>query len=326
MRHRATSLATLFTLTAGTMLSLSVQADKIYWNGGTGGSEAAPLEFYDATSWTNETGVALLPGTTNDLYLTVDSLTYITNSASASTQLATALRFCGGDFVMLGPLKFNSFGLEGYSQSAPVSIDKRGDWSGNRFYLGTGTGSSFTLTNRTGKLAVVTSNPMRIASGTNSVASFVLEEGSLTTSNTGQNMTIGYGTGATGYFEQNGGTVSIAAKLNLGYNGVGTLTINNGTFTVRGDSAILGANGGSSKGYLNLNGGVFETKYINAPSSNGGGTILFDGGTLRAASDGAPIQGVSKILVRIGTRGGTIDTAGLNVNWGKTTQTADGRS
>lgn len=120
MRHRATNLTTIFTLAAGTLLSLSVRADKIYWNGGTGGSEADPLEFYDAASWTNETGVARLPASTNDLYLTVDSLTYITNSASASTQIATALRFCGGDFVMLGPLKFNSFGYEGYSQSAPV--------------------------------------------------------------------------------------------------------------------------------------------------------------------------------------------------------------
>ena len=224
---------------------------------------------------------------------------------------------------MLGPLKFNSFGYEGFSHSAPVSIDKRGDWSGNRFYLATSEGSSFTLTNRTGKLAVATSYPMRIANGTNSVASFVLEDGSLTTSAAGQNMTIGYGVGATGYFEQNGGTVSIAAKLNLGYNGVGNLTINNGTFTVRGDTTILGGNGGSSKGYLNLNGGTFETKYISVPNSNGGGTILFDGGTLKAATDGTLIQGVARILVRIGERGGTIDTAGHTVTFGKTVLPAD---
>jgi len=310
------------------------------------GTEASPVNLYNKNKWTK----GVLPSADYNLNFTAAGRTYITNTASASTQIATSLRFGGGDFVTFGPMKCASFGYN-FSETAPVSVDKRGNWSFiNDFRIATAADSHFTFTNRTGKLDICSGAAARIGSGNNSVSSFVLEGGSVTGSSSGYNLTVGYGTGSTSYFEQNGGTVSIAGRLQLGYgtgstgryvqnggtatvggsffigyNGAGELTINNGTFTV-GSETWLGANGGSSKGYLNLNGGVFETPYICVPSSNGGGTVLFDGGTLRAAykSDNTLVQGESRILIRIGARGGTIDTAGLNVNWGKSTLTADG--
>ena len=349
MKHRETILFPLFMLVAGAMLSLSVRAaTDTNWidDPDNRGTEASPVNLYNTNKW--ESGV--LPSSSWNLNFTAAGRTYITNTASASTQIATSLRFSGGDFVTFGPMKCASFGFN-FSETAPVSVDKRGNWSfGNDFRMATAADSHFAFTNRTGKLDICSGAAARIGNGNNSVSSFVLEGGSVTGSGSGYNLTVGYGTGSTSYFEQNGGTASIAGKLQLGYgtdstgryvqnggtatvggsfyigyNGAGELTINGGTFTA-GSDTWLGANGGSSKGYLNLNGGVFETPYICVPSSNGGGTVLFDGGTLRAAykSDNVLVQGVSRILIRIGARGGTIDTAGLNVNWGKSTLTADG--
>ena len=320
MRHRATSLTTIFTLAAGTMLSLPVwAATNTTWidDPNNRGTEAAPIDIYNAAKWTS----SALPSSSYNLHFTVGGLTYITNSSTK--QVAMALRFGGGDFVVFGPITCGSFGYN-FSETAPVSIDKRGNWKCvGYFYTATAEGSSFVITNRTGNLEIGIGNPTRFGNGNNSVSSFVLEDGTVT-SGTDYNLSIGYGTGSSSLFEQNGGTVSIARSLNIGYNGTGELTINNGTFSVAVQTS-LGANGGSSTGYLNLNGGVFETPYICAPNTKTGGTILFNGGTLRVAPPAdSLIQAVSRILVRIGERGGTIDTAGLNVNYGKATLPADG--
>ena len=344
MKHHARHIP-FFALAAGAMLSLSVRAaTNTEWidDPDNRGTESAPINIYNAAKWTSGD----LPSSSWNLNFTAGGLTYITNSTTK--QIAMALRFGGGDFVVFGPMKYNSFGYN-FSETAPVSIDKRGDWTNSTyFYTATAAGSSFVITNRMGNLAIGKGGATRFGSGDNSVSSFVLEDGAVTSSSSSYNLSLGYGTGSTGYFEQNGGTVSVAGKLylgygtgstghfeqnggtvfakilNIGYNGTGELTINNGTFSVAVQTS-LGANGGSSTGYLNLNGGVFETPYICAPNTKTGGTILFNGGTLRVAPPAdSLIQAVSRILVRIGERGGTIDTAGLNVNYGKATLPADG--
>ena len=324
MRHRVTSLTALFTLAAGTMLSLPVwAATNTTWidDPDNRGTEASPINLYDKNKWAS----GALPSATYNINFIAGGLTYVTNTASASTQIATSLRFGGGDFVVFGPMKSASFGYE-FSETAPVSVDKRGDWTcSGRFFTATADNSHFAFTNRTGKLDICSGAAARIGNGTNTVASFVLEGGSVTGSSSGYNLTLGYGTGATAYFEQNGGTASIAGRLQLGYNGFGEFTINNGTFTV-GDQIILGVNGADSSGRLVLNGGILETPYISRGDSGQGGTILFNGGTLKVANKPSDtlIQTVARILVRIGERGGTIDTAGLSVNYGKATLPADG--
>ena len=324
MRHRVTSLTTLFALAAGTMLSLPVwAATNTTWidDPDNRGTEASPINLYDKNKWAS----GALPSATYNINFIADGLTYVTNTASASTQIATSLRFGGGDFVVFGPMNSASFGYD-FSETAPVSVDKRGDWTcSGRFFTATANNSHFAFTNRTGKLDICSGAAARIGNGNNTVASFVLEGGSVTGSSSGYNLTMGYGTGATAYFEQNGGTASIAGRLQLGYNGTGELTINNGTFTV-GDQVILGVNGAASSGRLVFNGGLLETPYISCGNNGQGGTILFNGGTLKAAppTQDRLIQGSSKIKVRVGERGGTIDTAGLDVNYSKTTLTADG--
>ena len=118
MRHRATSLTTLFTLAAGAMLSLSVRAaTNTEWidDPDNRGTESAPIDIYDAAKWASGD----LPSLDYNLNFTAGGLTYITNTSP--NKIATALRFGGGDFVVLGPMQFNSFGYS-FSETAPVSL------------------------------------------------------------------------------------------------------------------------------------------------------------------------------------------------------------
>ena len=344
MRHRATCPATLLSLAAGTMLSLSVwAATNTAWidDPDNRGTEAVPINIYNAAKWTS----GALPSSNYNLNFTAGGRTYITNSTTK--QIATALRFLGGDFVVFGPMKFASFGYNA-SETAQISIDKRGNWTGDgNFWIATKDGSSFALTNTAGNL-LSKNNPMRVGLGNNTTSAFVLQNGALTCSNNycsigfgnesiarfeqnggtstfGVRLQIAHGTNSTAVFTLNGGTAYVTDDLYVGNNGAGELTINNGEFMVGGDT-WLGANGGSSSGNINLNGGTFATPYIRVPKNNGGGTILFNGGTLKAAnmSDNQLIQGDSRIKIRIGAQGGTIDTAGFEIRYPKLTKTADG--
>lgn len=311
-----------------------------YWIGGSGGSEAAPLELYSAANWTTNRAEGLPlpvnPSKDYNLHLQVESQTYITNSASASTQIATALRFLGGDFVVSGSLKFNSFGYLA-SETAPVSIDKRGDWACPReFFLATTNNASVVFTNRTGKLAICSEKPARLGAGDDSTATFVIEDGAVTGSSSNYHCSLAYGAGSMGYIEQNGGTLSMAGRLQIGfgsnstgryvqnggtasvssdlyvgYNGAGELTINDGTFTAK-SKIVFGTNGGSSSGNIVLNGGTLVAKRIECSSSQGS-TILFDGGTLKAYADGVLIAAHDGLSVTAGPGGGTVDAAGKSV-------------
>ena len=309
------------------------------------GTEANPVNLYDKTRW--ESGE--LPSSSWNLNFTAAGRTYITNTASASTQIATALRFLGGDFVVSGSMSFNSFGYNA-SETAPVSIDKRGNWTCPRdFYLATAANSSFVFTNRTGKLDICEKNPARIGVGDNSTAALVIEDGAFTGSSSTYHCSIAYGAGSMGCIEQNGGTLSMAGRLQIGfgtnstgryvqnggtasvssdlyvgYNGAGELTINDGTFTAK-SKIVFGANGGSSFGNIVLNGGTLAAKRIECSSSQGS-TILFDGGTIKAYSDGVLIAAHDGLSVTAGPGGGTINAAGKSVTIEESISGAGGMS
>ena len=89
MRHRATNLTTIFTLAAGTMLSLPVwAATNTTWidDPNNRGTEAAPIDIYNAAKWAS----GALPSSSWNLNFTAGGLTYITNSTTK--QIAMALR------------------------------------------------------------------------------------------------------------------------------------------------------------------------------------------------------------------------------------------
>ena len=315
MRRRATSLITLFTLATGAMLSLSVRAaTNTNWidDPDNRGTEAAPIDIYNAAKWTS----GALPSSNWNLNFTAGGLTYITNSTTK--QIATALRFGGGDFVVFGPMRFDSFGYN-ISETAPVSIDKRGDWTGDgRFFIATKDESSFALTNTTGNL-LSKNNAMRVGSGNNTTSAFVLQNGALTCLN--NNCTVGYGEGSIARFEQNGGTATFGQTLYIGRNGTNVEYVVNGGETVVSNGIVFA----SSKCYyddslrIKLFGGTFETPKLvwHNGVDNTRATVLLNGGTLKAAA-GADANftwsdqdesesGVrSRFRFLIGARGGTI--------------------
>ena len=278
------------------------------------GTEAEPINLYDATKWESRE----LPSDNYNINFIAEGRTYVTNGTPNSTmKIARSLGFLCGDFVVFGPMKSASYGAA-LPETGSVSVDKRGDWVVEAsVYAASGDGVHLAFTNRTGNLEICNGGPARIGCANNSEVSFVLEGGSVTGVSSDKNMSLGYESGSKGYFVQNGGTASIAGKLLLGYYGYGELTINDGTFTV-GDQVIFSDGGADSSGKLTLNGGVLETPYISCGNGKGG-TITFNGGTLKAASSTKDrfIKGDSKIKVRIGEGGGTIDTAGLWVDYSK---------
>jgi hypothetical protein len=94
------------------------------WNGETGGTEAAPINYYDSTKWSS----GKLPSADYNLKFSVNAPLVITNTASASTYVADHICFNKGQYTVLGPAKFNGF-HEGASESGTVSITKKGDWT-----------------------------------------------------------------------------------------------------------------------------------------------------------------------------------------------------
>ena len=161
------------------------------------GTEDNPVVINNPECW--DSGNA--PSIDYNLHFTASERTYITNTATK--KIATALRFLGGDFVVFGAMKFNSFGYNS-EETAHVSIDKRGDWTCERdFHVATKEGATFAFTNRTGMLNVCSSQYARLAAGKNSKAFLVIEEDASFKSE--NNFSIGYASGSKGTFIQNGG-------------------------------------------------------------------------------------------------------------------------
>jgi len=340
------------------------------WNGGTGGTEAAPINYYDSTKWSS----GKLPSDAYNLKFSVDAPLVITNTASASTYVADHICFNKGQYTVLGPAKFNGF-HEGASESGTVSITKKGDWTTHWYFYPCNTsGSEVVVTNKTGNWIIGGSASdvgMRAPYVASSTFRFVIESGTITLKKTSS---IGYK--GTGYLELNGGKIQSDSYLNIGSAGTGYMTINGGEFvgastlkrlaydtgskgtlTMNGGKATFSGgdleigrkgagnvimNGGTltvnsgtwvymgretgSSGNITLNGGTFTAKHIH--KGGNGGTITFDGGTLKAnasyGDNGGIIQNDTGIKVVVAAKGGTIDTGGYNVTYGKNTTTKEG--
>ena len=146
----------------------------------------------------------------------------------------------------------------------------------------------------------------------------------------GSSFTIGKA--ASGTFNNNGGTVTVAntSLLAIGLEGNGaatsgtsTLNLNAGTFTVT--SAVpniylggTGANTTNSAGVINLNGGTFATatrisKWAGTNNTGNSATVNFNGGTLQGTANNLTLLGTDLTAVYIRTNGGTVNVgSGLN--------------
>ena len=116
---------------------------------------------------------------------------------------------------------------------------------------------------------------------------------------------LGVGSGASGTFTMNGGTLTSYTEFSIGTSSgssANTFTLNDGTVTSSGNTYIGKSSG--SAGTLILNGGTFTAKRIN---TSGSGRIVFDGGTLVASTADTFIP--AAVSVEVGANGGAIDTA-----------------
>jgi hypothetical protein len=248
------------------------------WNGGTGGTEAAPINFYDSTKWSSGN----LPSDAYNLKFSVNAPLVITNTASASTYVADHICFNKGQYTVLGPAKFNGF-HEGASESGTVSITKKGDWTTHwYFYPCYTSGSTVVVTNKTGNWIIGGSASdvgMRAPYTASSTFRFVIESGTITLKKTSS---IGYK--GTGYLELNGGKIQSDSYLNIGSSGTGYMTINGGEFVGASTLKRLAYDTGS-KGTLTMNGGkaTFTGGDLEI-GRKGAGNVVMNGGTLTVNS------------------------------------------
>ena len=127
---------------------------------------------------------------------------------------------------------------------------------------------------------------------------------------------LGTGTGSTGSFTHNGGTLEVRNELSIGSKGTGTFTMNGGTVTLNsGANQFIGKDSGSS-GTLNLNGGTFTARCLRRNNDGATATINFNGGTLKA--NFADTRGIvaSGVTINVGEKGGTIDSGNKAISVG----------
>jgi len=128
----------------------------------------------------------------------------------------------------------------------------------------------------------------------------------------GGNLTITHGTGASGTFNQTGGTFTIASgEAWIGEDsGTGTWNMNGGTANVGVVHIVQNA---SATGYLNLNGGTMTLQELTTGNTGGISTLTLNGGTIKPSANNANFLH-DLTVVNVSAPGGAVfDTAGFDV-------------
>ena len=123
--------------------------------------------------------------------------------------------------------------------------------------------------------------------------------------------------GAIGEVIKTGGDWTIGGDVILGnaLGGSGVFTQNSGTVTVANNKWTKSTSG---NGVLNLNGGTFATQHLQDEVEGGSLTVNFNGGTLKANAEHA--NGLfthgkgTGLFVKVGEKGGTIDTGAFDIS------------
>ena len=304
------------------------------WNGGTGGTEAAPLDIYNAGNW-NPSG---LPTTSDRLIFATTASTVVTNGFAdgATTQISGDWYLKSGDWTFLGPAKFPT--LENQQNSGDITVVKKGDWTLTYAMYLCRSGNTMTFTNY-GKVTHTPNNRwFQIGNGGNgpcvfenisgdwNVAgafsvgdackntTFNWRSGNISATRTDQPFYIGRNISASGVVNvaKDAGDWTLQGGL-LFNHGAGTFDHNGGTTTVASDKSTTLAGYSGAVSTLKLNGGTFKTKEIVRGNAGGTAELVFNGGELvanAASANGLVAAGVS---VSAGALGGTINAGNLDV-------------
>ncbi|CAN5589595.1 hypothetical protein BH09VER1_BH09VER1_40860 [soil metagenome] len=182
-------------------------------------------------------------------------------------------------------------------------------------------------------------------------AAFVLQNGGKVTA---LSASIGDATGSTGSFVISGGTLAVAAGVNIGYQGAGSLTLNGGLISdvntvIAGNIGVQGSatiNSGTwlnssttyvgyvGSGTLTVNGGLVASARGAVGGGRGVSTATVNGGTWNIGGGGLTVATSSKVVingglvsvgagVRLGLSTTSSESGFLTVNGGTLTSAGD---
>jgi len=146
-----TKIAQLMTFAFCLAGSAAAAATETTWTGGSGGTEAEPLDIYNA----NNIASGKLPSDGYHISFSVDSLTHLTNSFAnaTTTRIADNIRFISGDFIVHGPLRF--YTLDSNVENGTASVVKKGDWWIDYYFMGgRAAGHKTAFTNESGNMTM----------------------------------------------------------------------------------------------------------------------------------------------------------------------------
>ena len=305
------------------------------WNGGTGGTEDAPLDIYVAGNW-NPNG---LPTTSDKLNFVTTAPTVVTNNLAngETTQISSDWMLKSGEWTFLGPARFPT--LENPGNSGNIDVVKKGDWTLTyAMYLGR-SGNTMTFTNY-GKMTHTPNNRwFQIGNGGNGPCvlenvsgdwnvggkfsvgdackdtKFIWRSGNISATNPTEPFYIGRSIGTDGKVnvEKNEGDWNLQNGLKFNQ-GKGTFLHNGGTTTVSSGKSTTLAGSSGAVSVLNLNGGTFKTKEIVRGNSGGTATVVFNGGELAANAVSAVGLVATGVSLSAGELGGTINASTLAVS------------
>ena len=256
-RRIAASIAIVTALAAGGARA----ATNVDWQGGSGGTEAAPLDVYDPSKYSG--GITALSDAYNLMFDASQTPTVLTNSAPAGTKIANS--FCPkyGTWTMLGDYNFSNIdSVAGGMTPKKTTIIKKGDWeltyaaylgrggvttvitnvSGNLvqsgtswFQIGNGNGGTAIVENLSGDWTI--KGALELGHGAGSRGELYWRGGNLTQTYTSQPFSFGYGDDTSAVVEKHAGywTTTDTMILARGANSTASFKHDGGDLTVDGD-------------------------------------------------------------------------------------------
>lgn len=256
-------------------------ATQTTWTGGSGGTEAEPLDIYNA----NNLACGTLPSDSYHVSFSVDSPTHLTNSFenATSTRVFDTICFNSGDFIIHGPLRFYSYGSD--VENGTVSIVKKGDWWLDYYFMGgravghktaftnesgnvrmalqynsvaaNGQGAKFDIVSKRGNWTVTGNKIFYFAGGKNSSSTIDKHAGDWSFA---YDVYFASGEGSTATLYNRGGAFNVNRTIYFGYakNASANVYVSGGSFKSTGQyGIIIGKDtSGSGRVYFEVSGGA----------------------------------------------------------------------
>ena len=278
--------------------SANAAATETTWTGGSGGTEAEPLDIYNK----NNIASGALPSDGYHISFSVSSLTHLTNSFAnaTTTRIADNIRFNSGDFVIHGPLRFHTLGTT--LANGTASIVKKGNWWLDWYFMGgNANGHKTAFTNESGSVTVGQHAESIFANGKNSKFDVVSKKGNWAFNN-GYTVWIAGGEGSSVTIDKIAGNWSFADILKVCGGVSSTVSIYNrgGSFNVA-NTMFLGMANNSRANFYVSGGSVTAKQYGFIIGKDGGGK----GHAYFEVSGGAVTNLAGHFVINESSAGGT---------------------